>query len=114
MGDRLTGECLLNVDHLTGTCLHEATVFALGPLPASFAADDSGILEIAFIAGDDFNGRELPAVFSLASDFGAFFSYESLVFFESILCFDIDHVEEPCQAFERGYIGDVVDQEECI
>lgn len=69
-----TGKCFFDVDHFSGTSLHEAAAFAFGIFPANFAADDSGVFEIAFIASYDFDGRELPAQLSATSYLDALLS----------------------------------------
>jgi len=94
-----TSKSLLDVDHLTGTCLHKATAFALGPFPTNLAAYDPGILEITLIAGNYLDGRELPTILSSTTNLGSFFSDESSILFDSILGLNIDHVKEPREPF---------------
>lgn len=105
---------LFNVDHLPGTRLHEATTSALSPFPTDLAAHDTGVLEITFVAGDDLDGRELPAFLSITTDFGSLLSEQPAVVLHSVLGLDVDHVEEPREAVEGGEVSDVVDEKKGV
>jgi hypothetical protein len=110
----LTSKGLLDVDHFSSAGFHESAVLALGPLPADLAADNSLVLQIAFVTGDNFDRGEFPAFFSPAANFRALFSQQPRILFKSVFGFDINHVQEPGEALERSTVGDVVDQKEGV
>jgi len=105
----LTSKGLLNVHHFPRTCLHKPTP----PLPRPFqpcsTAHNPALLQIALVACDDLH-RWGPYVFS------SLHATEdcTIVLFNTILFFDVNHVHEVVKRIQGRGIGDVVDKEKGV
>jgi hypothetical protein len=92
---RLTCKRLLNVDHLAGARLHEATLAPPRPLQAVLGLDLALALQVALVAGDNLDGRRLAVV-------------------DAGLVLHVDHLHEEIERIERVGRGDVVDEQEGV
>ena len=90
-----TSEGLFNVDHFPGRGFHETAAPRSCPLPTSFTAHNSCILQVALVASYNHDRRYTPSLFSLASHSSAFLAKQPIVLFDSVLSFYADHVEKP-------------------
>jgi uncharacterized membrane protein len=108
MFDR-TGKGFFNVDHLARAGFHKSTaVFACVCEPVS-RGYHSTLFEITLVACDDLHWRWPTTQAYIVPLFA-----QSLVVFDTLFSFHMDHVHEVIERFEACRVGDIVDQEERV
>jgi hypothetical protein len=105
----LTSKGLLNVHHFPSTRLHKPTPPLPRPFQTHSTAHNPAILQIALIAGNDLHGWGPYVSFSLDTTEDC-----TIVLFNAILFFDINHVHKVVKRIQARGIGNVVDEEKGI
>jgi hypothetical protein len=105
----LTGKGLLNVHHFPRTRLHKPTPPLPRPFQTCSTAHNPALLQIALVACDDLHGRGSYFFFSLHATEDC-----TIVLFNAILFFDVNHVHEVVKRIQGRGIGDVVDKEKGV
>jgi hypothetical protein len=105
----LTGKGLLNVHHFPRTRLHKPTPPLPRPFQTCSTAHNPALLQIALVACDDLHGWGSYFFFSLHATEDC-----TIILFNAILFFDVNHVHEVVKRIQGRGIGDVVDKEKGV